>query len=235
MPYKDNPHMLRRHQREWASYPEAVRARLSVVIGDDASQEYPAHEAAASPDGYEMAIYRVQEPMVWGHFRARNLAMEHAPEGMVLLVDIDHLLPADAAEHLLEVEIGPDEYGQPHRVKPDGTPHHPHHDTYFLSRALYWRIGGMNLDYAGLYGAGSIFTRRIASMAVKIDMPDVKMVVFNLSGKDLDPEVPLSASRLPRKGSLYHSKRPESVTRRMRFAHLQQPRDPLRFNWTRVL
>ena len=80
--YFENRLMLRRQQQEWAAYPPEVRAKLHVVLVDDASPEHPAAEALIEPEGYTLELYRMRENIPWGQNRARNRAPRFAAKEM---------------------------------------------------------------------------------------------------------------------------------------------------------
>jgi hypothetical protein len=166
MPYYNNPGMLSRHYRNWLAWPGKYRNALKIIIVDDGSPE----PAANVPRPYglpEIEIYRVTEDRPWHQHAARNLAMSVA-EGWVLLTDMDHMLtdPAPLFKALPTLDEGASytldrveaDTGEPTLGK-DGKPK-PHPNTFLLTRALYWRIGGYDEDYCGIYGTDKLFRDR---------------------------------------------------------------------------
>jgi hypothetical protein len=172
-PFYMNQGMLALQYEGWAAWPEALRNRLRVVLVDDGSPE-PAVDVPR-PDGLEIAIYRVTEDRPWHQHGARNLGAYVAPEGWMLLTDMDHVLTETAARSLFGLLDKMDQ-GTVYmldRVEADtglptldrnGNPK-PHPNSFVLTRETYWTIGGYDEDYCGVYGTDRLFRDRAFSRA----------------------------------------------------------------------
>jgi hypothetical protein len=235
MPYFENPAMLRRHQDEWASYPEDLRAKLHVVLVDDGSPNHPASEVVRAPEGYTLELYRVKENKPWNQNGARNLALDRAPDGPVLMTDIDHLVERDMAPKLFDTQVRPDRYYRPARRLPNGNPYHSHPNTFLMNRALFWEAGGANEDFVGYYGSDVVFRRRIAMFGKEVQLKGVVLTVFNLGGVDIGDVDGAATRQWGRKDSRWYSRNIPAVRAKLQTAHMKRPEKPLRFSWERAL
>jgi len=150
--YWNNPGMLREHIDTWNAYP--FGSQLEVIVTDDCSNETPAAEVFKSaPCMVKHRVYRIKEHIDWNWRMARNVGAYHADDGWLMVSDMDHLVPLETYTTLLRGEFDPNNIYQFERVDaPDKTPYKPHNDSYFMTRKMYWRIGGYDEDFAGTYG-----------------------------------------------------------------------------------
>lgn len=169
IPFYKNPGMLAEQFRVWAGYPEDLKAQIEVVLVDDGSPQ-PAVDVPR-PDGLPaLRIYRVLEDRPWHQHAARNLAAKEAVGPWLLLTDMDHVLPDESLRSLLTVLSASSleaVYTFFRRDAPDLVPtlnergeYKPHVNTFALSKALYWKIGGYDEDCVG-YGTDSYFRKRL--------------------------------------------------------------------------
>lgn len=205
MPFYDNSSMLALQYRTWLAWPGKLRNRLRVVIVDDGS---PTSPAANVPRPYglpELEIYRVTEDRPWHQHAARNLGASVAPDGWMLLTDMDHVLPPESAAMLFKAmdRGGLDEdavymldrveadTGEP-TLGRDGKPK-PHPNSFVMTRAMYWRIGGYDERACGIYGTDRMFRERAFAVADRghLDIPLTRY------WRDLIPDA--STTTLPRK------------------------------------
>lgn len=239
--YYENPHMLREQQRVISTWPEPVRKRTRLIVVDDASPKFPAHEAVGDwtetyHDDWKLEIYRIKEPTPWGQLRARNLGMHVAPPGAwVLATDIDHVLPAETAERLLELKPKPGRYYTLARRMPDGSETKPHPNSYLMNREWFWdEVGGCNEDFVGYYGTDCIFRRRAALSGRAVHLDDVYLTVYNRDGIDIGGIEGAGTREWGRKKSRWHARNNHAVNLRMKTAHLKRPEKTLAFTWERV-
>jgi hypothetical protein len=171
MPYFDNSSMLELQYEGWRKWPESIRDRFRVVIVDDGSESAPAG-IVARPEGVSVEIYRVLVNIPWHQHGARNLGAKVAPEGWLLLTDMDHVLTAESAAVLFERmdrgKLDPSTVYMLDRVEVDtgkptldrnGNPK-PHPNSFVMTRDMYWRIGGYDEDLTGVYGTDRYFRDR---------------------------------------------------------------------------
>jgi hypothetical protein len=203
MPYYENSGMLALQYERWRKWPKEARERLKVVLVDDGSQNAPA-AAVARPRGIpDLEIYRALEDIPWHQHGVRNLGAHVAPEGWLLLTDMDHVLEAEAAAALLDrlPTLNPKAIHTLDRIEADtrtptldrnGNPK-PHPNSFVLTRELYWRIGGYDEDLTGLYGTDGFFRQRAFTIGRRahIEIPLVRY------WRDIVPDA--STTTLPRK------------------------------------
>lgn len=232
-PYYDNGAMLERHLDEWSRYAPAVKAALRAIVVDDASPTDPALGHWRSP-GFPVELYRIKQNIIWNVPGARNLGMHTAPEGFSLLTDIDHLLCGEDAARLVAAlgSAAPHETGQffvPSRRWADGRPLGPHTNSYVLTRALYWRVGGTDEDWSGWWGAGEhVFRATINSMATRVELENVYLTHFGRA--DI---ADASTTEWGRRDSKYHWGNNPALLAKVKRAPYRPDR-PLRFDWEKI-
>lgn len=164
-PYYCNPSFLARQFGWWGTYPASLRAHLSAVIVDDGSPE-PAAVALASRDRpFPVRLFRIDVDRRWNWLAARNIGMHHAPEGWCVLTDMDHVIPASTADALVYGRHDPAVIYGFSRIESTGTPLAAHPNSWFLTRAMFWRVGGYDETLSGHYGTDGDWRRRCAGVA----------------------------------------------------------------------
>jgi hypothetical protein len=233
IPYWNNPEMLTLQYAGWRGWAEKRKARLRVVLVDDGSQIAPA-ATVARPGGLpELEIYRVTEDRPWHQHGARNLGAHVAPEGWLLLTDMDHVLTDEAARGLFKrldrldqsraymldrIEADTGERTLNDRGQPK-----PHPNSFVMTRAKYWEVGGYDEDLCGHYGTDAAFRGRLGPLQV---LP----VPLTRYWRDIVPDA--STVGLPRKEG-----REPGAIKKIIAAKAQRGEGPkvLDFPWERVL
>lgn len=249
-PFYRNPLMLKRQVQEWNEYPEGV----NVICVDDGSPE-PAlpiilsnsRRCAIHRDGKvcnEAQLYRIQNDIPWNRGGARNLGAHLAETDWIIHVDIDHVLPADAADKLLDYKLDKKSWyrfprwrvGKADETrKKDQIPNdceygqvHPHVDSYLIRKELYWsdKVGGYDEDYSGALGGGNMFLKRLQDAApCEILPPPIRLEVYTRDAiKDANDW------SLPR-----DTTRNKELRRQKELRGDTRPKNPLRFEWVREL
>lgn len=238
MPYYENPGMLAKQYTEWERWPAEVQESIMVILVDDGSQLVPADRVNRSLHLPGIQIWRVDEDRPWHQHAARNLGAHVAPDGWLLMTDMDHILTAENAESLLrrlpkmdaqaiytlhrvEADTGEDTLNERGQKK-------PHPNSFVLTRELYWRIGGYDEDYCGVYGTDSLFKRRAFAVGRKEHLKKVALVRY---WRDLITDASTNA---PRKEG-----RDPNALERIRAAKIARGEPDtvkvLQFKWERVL
>lgn len=167
-PYYRNPGMLAQQYETWAAYPDELKQALEIVIVDDGSPEGEDAAAVERPEGLpRLRIYRVQEDKPWHQHAARNIAAHHAQRAWLLMIDMDHVVPADSLQRIL-AEMG-DDKAQVFKFRrldaPDLAPklkdgkEHPHPNTFVIAKTTYWAVGGYDERLCGIYATDGIFRK----------------------------------------------------------------------------
>lgn len=183
LPYYRNPGMLAEQYRVWAGYPEAIKAQIDVVLVDDGSP-VPAVDVPRPGDLPSLRLYRVLVDLPWHQHGARNLAASEAQGPWLFLTDMDHVLPAKSLERLLPRLSGDavftferlDAPKLQRKVNARGE-RHPHVNTFAMTKARYWRVGGYDEDLIG-YGTDGYFRRRLFADGPPVHCEDVPIVRY---------------------------------------------------------
>lgn len=191
LPHFQNLGMLAEQQTIWASYPKDVRRRLHIIVVDDCSPKgfRPSRKAVTFADLASFRIYRLLEKKRWNWLACRNLGARLATTEWLLLTDIDHAVPAETLQRVMD---GPLEPMDAYRFKrktvtrpwpytlADCTDYKPHNDTWLLSKTLFFYdrggkfVRGYDERLSGLYGTSGEFKDRVfACMSAHVMLPDV--------------------------------------------------------------
>lgn len=137
----------------YATYPAELLDRIHFVIVDD-----------GSPLGYEipevdlnLTWLRITKDIPWNNPGARNLGVTYAKSDKIVLCDLDHEFPRETLKHILNrPECGRNLY-KIRRFKQDGSPKHPHANTFVLSRARFLRLWGYDEHFSGHYAHDDVW------------------------------------------------------------------------------
>lgn len=176
-PYYENPRFLRRQIEHWAGLPAELRQRLAAIVVDDCSPANPASGALAEfllyrPRPFPIRLFRIGVDVRWNWLAARNVGAHHG-RGWLLLTDMDHVAPEATLHAAVHGDHDPGTVYRFSRVEADGTPIHPHPNSWLMTRDMFWRIGGYDEALSGHYGTDGSFRRRVAAAAPVQVLPDV--------------------------------------------------------------
>lgn len=161
-PYYMNRHFFRQQIAGWWQYPEEFRSLITVIVVDDGSPE-PAQLPDARP--FRMRLFRIHEDRPWNWLAARNIGAFHADNGWILLTDMDHVVPPITATSLIWDEHDPRVVYAFSRREHTGGILSPHSASFFMTRDMFWLIGGYDESLSGHYGTDGEFRRRIVKHA----------------------------------------------------------------------
>ena len=201
VPYYRNVEMLKRQVEEWNKYPEDVR----IILIDDGSPE-PAEaivrELATRSTLDRLDLYRIDVDIPWNRGGARNLGTKMARTAWVVHIDIDHLLPWEAAVALARstphpkrwyrfprIRIGKADETRRKDFRKTGLPDdaeigriHPHVDSYLCTTGMFWAAGGYDEDYSGCLGGGNPFLAHMEAIVEPGTLPEeISLQVFTRS------------------------------------------------------
>jgi hypothetical protein len=237
MAYYMNPQMLAHQYAVWANYAAELRDNMEIVIVDDGSPRGAAIEVARPQHLPVLRLYRVTRDRPWNQHGARNLGAKEARGEWLLLTDMDHVVPADSMTSLTARLDQPNaiytflRLDAPHltpALRPDGSLK-PHGNTFAMTRDLYWRIGGYDERYCGLYGTDGMFRKRAAKYAAIVHLDDVPVVRYSRS---IIPDA--STTTLVRKPG-HGSQVVSDLERRLRALGTTDQIETITFPWERVL
>lgn len=244
IPYYRNVEMLKEQIKAWEEYPHEVK----IILVDDGSPETA--EAVvlehASPELIQrLCLARIDVDIPWNRGGARNLGATLADTDWIVHLDIDHVLPAEAAKALLKFEASGKRWYRFNRFrmgkaddtrkkdfKKNGLPDdaewgqiHPHVDSYLVTKRSFWEVGGYDEDYSGCLGGGNPFLAHMEKHSrVEMVTGPVHLVVYTR-----DKIKDASDWALSRDSKEYTSRR--LVKER---SGNNVPKNPLRFPWHEV-
>lgn len=164
VPYYENPATLVRHLDRWSAI--SLTAPLAVIVVDDGSPECPAEPILKGRElPFSLRLYRIEVDVRWNWLAARNLGMEMAAEGWCVLTDIDHFVPSVTFLSLAMGRHDPATIYRFSRREHTGERIKPHPNSWFMTRAMFWRIGGYDETLSGHYGTDGEYRRRAAATA----------------------------------------------------------------------
>jgi hypothetical protein len=228
LPFYMNQGMLAIQYENWCRYEQPFR----FIIVDDGSPE-PAAEVPR-PEGLDIEIYRIKEDRPWHQHAARNLGAYVAQDGWLLMTDMDHVLTAESAEHLSAYEVEESEVYMLDRVEadtglptlaPNGLPK-PHPNSFFLTKEMFWKVGGYDERATGIYGTDKLFRSRAFSVGKQAHLK-IPLVRY---WRDIVPDA--STTTLPRKEGRDAELRTKIMAS---IAREPEKRVTLNFEWERVV
>ncbi len=174
-PYYENPAFLAHQVECWSRYAEELRERLSIVIVDDCS---PLTRAALVVGKYRteqlrsvpIRVFRIDVDVRWNWLAARNIGAHYAPDGWMLLTDMDHVVPERTLRSLMSNHHDPKTI---YRFSRTGTKTTPHPNSWFVTREMFWKIGGYDESASGYYGTDGDYRRRCAATAPVVILPEM--------------------------------------------------------------
>ena len=183
--------MLKMQLSYWRGYPSALRDLVRVVVVDDGSPRLPAADVLKSEalPLFDLRLFRIKENIQWNVPGAKNLGVTQAKTDWIYLGDIDHVLPAVSIERLCEMELSTACFysiGRKRAVKmaEDQLTFkliNSHIDTFVMSRAAYWNIGGYLPKRLGSYYKGpcQFFRKQVQRHLRRVELNDVFHIFFD--------------------------------------------------------
>ena len=173
--YYSNPQMLRYQLRNFSSMPVAVLEKLELLIVDDCSPTYPALDVASEFTGLPLKVFRLQYDKPWNQDAARNIGAFEARGAMLLLTDIDHVVPLTTLTKLVNLEPTGRVFVFARRAHFSEILLQPHLNSYAISKKTFWEVGGYDEDFWGTYGSDVIFRRQLVEKTGNLAILDVQL------------------------------------------------------------
>lgn len=170
-PYFENPGMLVEQFNVFNAYPLDVRQNLEMIVVDDCSPLGQRAEEAIEKyklkhDGWDFQLFRILSKVKWNWLECRNIGAEMAMHDWLVLTDIDHVIPKLSIEQLVRNDYDARSFHIFPRINyHDGSNYKPHPNSYFMTKKLYWRVGGYDESFAGHYGTDGMWRRRCDEVA----------------------------------------------------------------------
>jgi glycosyltransferase involved in cell wall biosynthesis len=168
--------MLKIQLDNFKSYEWHVRDNLEIIIVDDGSTKYPAKFINST--GCSIRLFRTLVDIRWNQDFCRNLGVSQCKTGWVLLTDIDHLIPNDTLLKLMKEDYISNTlaYRFGRVTSPEMTPYKHHPNTWFMTKDLYYEIGGYDERMAGYYGTDGDFAARVKKISEIVLLDELKII-----------------------------------------------------------
>ncbi len=156
--------------KQYESLPSDIRDRVQFVVVDDGSPDrFPL------PDlDLNITWLRITENIPWNLSGARNLGVVYAKSDKIVLMDLDHEIPEITMRKLLRMRNPGRRLYRFWRytTRYKKFARKAHANTFFMSRARFFRFYGYDEEFAGHYGyvGGSLssFHRYHGSLVLKL-------------------------------------------------------------------
>lgn len=165
-PYYENPKFLAHQLEVWRGYSAPVRERVRIIVVDDGSPDHPAErvlERCVMP--LRLRLFRIEVDVRWNWLAARNIGMRWAFDGWCALTDMDHVIEDDVAMSLISMNHQPGVIYRFSRREHTGQVIHPHPNSMFMTKEMFWKVGGYDEALSGHYGTDGDWRRRCAETA----------------------------------------------------------------------
>jgi Glycosyl transferase family 2 len=158
--YCEQAEVLREQLANWRTWPDAVWDLLDVVVVDDCSESQAAADVLAGC-GLPVRLLRLDRPVPWNLAAGRNLAVGEARTGLVLVADLDQVLPTSGAVALGAAELEAGTYALPVRFLASGESlDWRHQHLQLIRRADFLELGGYDEAWPGYEGDNLWVPRR---------------------------------------------------------------------------
>jgi hypothetical protein len=135
---------------KYADYPADILDHVHFVIVDD-----------GSPITYEtphldlnITWLKICDDIPWNQSGARNLGALYAKSDNIIMLDLDHELPAETMRQLEKRPSCGKRLYKMYRESPDGSRvYSGHSNLFFMSRGRFFELSGYDEEFAGHYGA----------------------------------------------------------------------------------
>jgi hypothetical protein len=174
-PYYDNPEMLLFQLLHFERYSTQALDACEIVIVDDCSPSFPARDVVREVHVPNVRLFRVGVDRPWNQDAARNIGAHEAQGQYLLLTDIDHMVPESTLLELCTVEDDHNVYTLARKAHFSDKVIPSHVNSYFLSRSLYWSIGGYDEEFWGTYGSDRLFRTRVLKFAPIKQLPIARL------------------------------------------------------------
>jgi hypothetical protein len=230
--------MLAKHLENWKLYSSRAREAFTFIVVDDGSPE-PASDVVNASHGVQ--LYRVAVDIPWHRNPCRNLGAHLCETPWLIQLDVDHVLPPESADALLETEVSPKYWWRFPRWrvgKADETRKkdaiaddcefgrvREHIDSYLITRELFMRAP-YDSEYQGFLGGGSPFLKLMESIAPVKLLPDA--VCLHVHTRHSVPDA--SVTTLSRDTTQY-----SQLRKKKERAGDTIPKMVIDFEWSRIL
>ncbi len=146
---QDNIETITTLLETYANYSKELLKHIQFVIVDD-----------GSPIDYEIPKFdlnltwiKIDRDIRWNQAGAKNLCMLYARSNNVVISDVDHIFPEHTLKWLSSRNISHRRFYKVYRKLSNGKIIKGHSNLFYLSRARWFELFGMDEEFSGAYGA----------------------------------------------------------------------------------
>jgi len=174
--YYENAGMFKRQCEGIRIAPQAMKDHVSLNVVDDGSPDNPAKPPDTPLGIKSFRLFRMEVDVPWNQDACRNLAVDQADDGWLLLTDMDHLVPIQTLRHVVFGDLDDGMVYQFTRVsEPEMQPYKPHPNSWLMTKSTYLKTGGYDERFAwvsyeqgwkdGIYGTDGRFRKQVEAVA----------------------------------------------------------------------
>jgi hypothetical protein len=165
LPFYANHQFFEEQVQRWQhEVYRPFRPYVSVVVVDDGSPE-PVCLPLEDERPFSMRLFRIGQDVRWNWLAARNIGAHEAADGWLLLTDMDHVVPPETLEAVIFGVRRTDTIYAFSRREHSGAVLEPHKNSFLMTRAMFWKVGGYDEALSGFYGTDGDWRRRCAATA----------------------------------------------------------------------
>jgi hypothetical protein len=162
MPFYENQHFFEQQVDLWRAWASDLKPYVSAIVVDDGS---PVEARLPTSLPFPIRLFRIEVDVRWNWLAARNIGAFHASPGWLVMTDMDHVIPPETVRALIFGQHDPLVAYAFSRRENTGEAINPHSASFFLTRELFWRVGGYDERLSGYYGTDGIYRRRLMERA----------------------------------------------------------------------
>ncbi len=159
VPFYENQGFFSWQLRHWQAI--GPFRSLSYVVVDDGSP-VPAEITVDVP---RLRLFRIEQDVRWNWLAARNIGAHEAGDGWLFLTDMDHVVPRETLQAMLYGNHNPGVIYGFSRREHTGEVLTPHPNSWLMTKAMFWKVGGYDENLSGHYGTDGDWRRRCAAVA----------------------------------------------------------------------
>lgn len=173
-PYYNSSNMIPIQVEYWNSYSQSSKDRIKIIVVDDGSTESQklTKHLDINNVNVEIELYEILDHIDWNECGANNLGIAMADTPWVFRCDIDYLIPPHVLDTVLTMNPS-EEYvytfmmkfwdGPNQPTAPENTKCGP--NIFLVKKNIFWKVGGYDEDFAGIYGSDMIFRWKLHQVA----------------------------------------------------------------------
>lgn len=171
---KEKSDIFRQLLKWYETYSSDLLERIQFIFVDDHS---PLKIDIPEDCKLHYTLARVDDDIMWNQGGARNLGVHLARTSKLILTDLDHLFPETLMVDILDAKEPQVLYM--FRREKDGQKIYPHPNTFFCTKATYFKVLGVDEEFCGHYGFEDIyFINQQKALGTKIKKFSRKKVIL---------------------------------------------------------